>query len=73
MATVVGLGLADALIICGAETHVAESTTWSGVTTVMTPPKLHWQIEVVSTHGTPPMLADADGGAQGDPVAGTHG
>ena len=53
--------------------HVAEAKVWAGVTTVMVPPKAHWHVEVASTQGMPPMLADTDGGAQGAPVAGTHG
>jgi hypothetical protein len=40
---------------------------------VIVPPKLHWQVEVASAQGMPPMLADTDGGVQGAPVAGTHG
>jgi hypothetical protein len=39
----------------------------------MVPPKLHWQVEVVSTQGRPPTVTDTDAGVQGDPVAGTHG
>ena len=39
----------------------------------MVPPKAHWQVEVASTQGMPPMLADTDAGAQGVPVAGMHG
>jgi hypothetical protein len=53
--------------------HVAEAKTWAGVTTVMVPPKAHWQVEVASAQGIPSMLADTDAGVQGDPVAGTHG
>jgi hypothetical protein len=53
--------------------HVAEANVWAGVTTVMVPPQVHWQVEVASTQGMAPMLAETDAGVHGDPVAGMHG